>query len=468
MKKTFVLGIILLFVCLSITPSSAVDNVKKSSMPIFNGNTLYVGGSGPDNYTSIQDAINDASNGDTVFVYDDSSPYYEHVILNKKITLIGEDKNTTIIDGNGTGDVVKITVNEVIVTGFTIQNSSHEWYYAGILILSSYNTVSNNIIHAFNMWQGQSNGIEILRRNYNNITRNIIFNYPVGIYLEDACLNNIAENTIFQTILGIHSYGNSNNNTMIGNNLSNILSNSIYLEKNLEKKSNDCLILNNFINNGGKAIYISDCDNIKIIGNEICHVSYATQITGNYINISNNIIYNCTYKGIGIGTGSSSIIMNNTISNCPIGIGYEQGIFGNISYNKISGCDNGVRILDPEKSNFIFKNEFKYNNKGVYADLKYGALKITCNNFINNKKSITFQQFLPFRRQTPKNPIFDKNYYDDWKESGPKVLVGHTNIFFIPFFFPDFPFFFILPIFVPGFYCDWHPAKKPYDIPIAG
>ena len=38
-------------------------------MPISNDNTLYVGGSGEGNYTKIQDAIDDASDGDIVFVY---------------------------------------------------------------------------------------------------------------------------------------------------------------------------------------------------------------------------------------------------------------------------------------------------------------------------------------------------------------------------------------------------------------
>jgi len=42
-----------------------------------NGKTLYVGGSGPNNYSSIQKAINFAEPGDTIFIYDDSSPYYE-------------------------------------------------------------------------------------------------------------------------------------------------------------------------------------------------------------------------------------------------------------------------------------------------------------------------------------------------------------------------------------------------------
>lgn len=42
------------------------------------GKTLYVGGSGPGNYTTIQSAINESSNGDTVFVY--SGIYYDNVI----------------------------------------------------------------------------------------------------------------------------------------------------------------------------------------------------------------------------------------------------------------------------------------------------------------------------------------------------------------------------------------------------
>lgn len=46
------------------------------------GNKLYVGGTA-NNYTRIQDAINAANDGDTIFVYDDSSPYYENLIINK-------------------------------------------------------------------------------------------------------------------------------------------------------------------------------------------------------------------------------------------------------------------------------------------------------------------------------------------------------------------------------------------------
>ena len=83
---------------MSITPSIAVDTGKKPAMPVSNGNTLYVGGSGEGNYTKIQHAIDDASDGGTVFVYDDSSPYNENLNVDKSINLIGEDRNTTIIN----------------------------------------------------------------------------------------------------------------------------------------------------------------------------------------------------------------------------------------------------------------------------------------------------------------------------------------------------------------------------------
>lgn len=70
-----------------------------------NGNILYVGGSGANNYTSIQDAIDDAENGDIVFVYDDSSPYYECIIINKSIELKGENKYTTVIKYRNTTSI---------------------------------------------------------------------------------------------------------------------------------------------------------------------------------------------------------------------------------------------------------------------------------------------------------------------------------------------------------------------------
>ena len=54
---------------------------------IASGKTLYVGGDGPGNYSAIQNAINDANIGDTIFVY--SGVYFENIVVDISITLIG-------------------------------------------------------------------------------------------------------------------------------------------------------------------------------------------------------------------------------------------------------------------------------------------------------------------------------------------------------------------------------------------
>ena len=88
--------------------------LKQSNTPINRG-TLYVGGGGSGNYSKIQDAIDNASSGDTVFVYNDSSPYYENVVVYKLINLIGEDKETTIIDGGGSGNTIELSSNNSVI-----------------------------------------------------------------------------------------------------------------------------------------------------------------------------------------------------------------------------------------------------------------------------------------------------------------------------------------------------------------
>ena len=69
-KKLLTTAIILRFIGINVNPSTGTTLKQRSSLPTISGNTLYVGGIGPDNYTSIQAAINDASDGDTIFVYE--------------------------------------------------------------------------------------------------------------------------------------------------------------------------------------------------------------------------------------------------------------------------------------------------------------------------------------------------------------------------------------------------------------
>ena len=51
----------------------------------------------PDDFSRIQEAINHASEGDTIYVK--KGVYHENVGINKSIILMGEDRDFTTIDG---------------------------------------------------------------------------------------------------------------------------------------------------------------------------------------------------------------------------------------------------------------------------------------------------------------------------------------------------------------------------------
>ena len=124
-RKLVVCAVILLFFNVACSLGINAFESEKKIILSTDSNTLYVGGSGPGNYSTIQDAVDDAVERDTVFVYDDSSPYYENVIVDIPIRLKGENTNTTIIDGSFWDNVIKINdVDEVNISKFTIIHGS--------------------------------------------------------------------------------------------------------------------------------------------------------------------------------------------------------------------------------------------------------------------------------------------------------------------------------------------------------
>jgi len=185
-KKYLAIGIILLFVGVTIAPTIAQNTEKSQSTS--RGNWLYVGGSGPGNYTKIQEAINDSNDGDTIFVYDDNSPYKEKIIIDKSIVLLGENKDTTIIESNGT--IVFFTASKVQISSFTIQHSG-KGSSTGIKASTSDNIISNNII------QEHFYGIFLFGDN-NTIYGNFIINNEEGIRLDSINIITSINNTIYR------------------------------------------------------------------------------------------------------------------------------------------------------------------------------------------------------------------------------------------------------------------------------
>jgi parallel beta-helix repeat protein len=159
-----------------------------------NSNTIFVDINGKYDYNTIQDAVNNSLENDTIFVYE--GIYYENIIINKNLNLIGENKNNTVIDGKNIGDVIFISeFNRANISGFTIKNSGNKSapnMDSGIDIRSNYNIIKNNII------LDNEYGIFQFSNMYNNISNNqILNNKEYGIYLLSNSNYNQINNNIF-------------------------------------------------------------------------------------------------------------------------------------------------------------------------------------------------------------------------------------------------------------------------------
>ena len=225
--------------------------------------TWTVDDDGPADFTRIQDAINAASPGDTIYVY--NGIYYEHLFANKDdLTIIGEDKSNTIVDGMGFGAVIKVWMNRVTISGFTVRNGSRDGGW----------------------WYHQASGIYLsLETRSCNISNNVISNIRFGIALRDSTNNTIKGNVISDVEEGI-SFERGNHNTIVGNNVSDL-------------------------DFAGIAIWLS-CNN-KFVGNNASNNGFGIAIfEGSNNNTVLNNIFSNNYFGIMLG-GYSRPNYNNTI-----------------------------------------------------------------------------------------------------------------------------------------------------------
>ena len=155
------------------------NNIKQPTSKL-NDEIFYVGGNGPGNYSTIQEALDISDDGDTIFVYSKNTPYYENIIIENTVLLLGEDKETTIIDGGQIGSVIKNLADHVLISGFTIQNSAMDSSeYSGIESHSSNNYYVGNIL------LNNKVGVHILDGDSNTI----IYNFISGSQTESICIH---------------------------------------------------------------------------------------------------------------------------------------------------------------------------------------------------------------------------------------------------------------------------------------
>ncbi len=168
----------------------------------------------PLNFTSIQAAVNNATSGDTVVLA--PGTYQENLILNKSIALVGEDRNTTIIDGSNAQIVISITSDNVTVQDLTVTKSVHGPDDLGI---SVENAAGVSVIQV--IITGTATGIGMRFCTNSIFSNNIITNNTVvGITCYYSGRNFFSKNAVYGNSIGILVY-TSSSNVFVANTLSN-------------------------------------------------------------------------------------------------------------------------------------------------------------------------------------------------------------------------------------------------------
>jgi parallel beta-helix repeat protein len=293
------------------------------------GSTWTVDDDGPADFHAVQDAINAAIDGDSIYVY--NGIYYEHLVIDKSTVLLGESKRNTIIDGRGENrTVIDVTTSNVAISRFTIQNSSRTpgTSYAGIKISG-------------------------LRCNLtcNHITRN-----KIGI-LVTSQKSRIAENNITNNGHGISLYY-SHEITVEANNLS---ANTVGIS--LAYSFNNMIVDNRVANSstGGHGITLSSNSfNNTISNNDLTHNYHGIWLSNSFNNsIFENTIAHNELLGIELASSPNNTFYHNIFINNP-----KHVVSDNQANTWDDGYPSGGNYWSDYKERYL--NATELDNSGIW------------------------------------------------------------------------------------------------------
>jgi parallel beta-helix repeat protein len=232
----------------------------------------------PDNYTTIQSAIDNASEGDTIAVR--AGTYYENVVVNKSLTLTYPystsyfpDDWVTTIDGNRTETVILVTAPFVTIKGFIIRNSGT---------------------------QTEDSGIKLENAPGCSVISNILTNNSIGVLLDNSSDCTVAAN-----------YANNNTESGI----------------RLELCGNCSITHNQACNNGGCGFQLNDSLDCRII--------FGTVANGNEVGIFLNNCSHCGAYGDDVSSNRESGVRVDYSQDCEIAGKMDNNTYGiSSSYSK--------------------------------------------------------------------------------------------------------------------------------------
>ncbi len=303
----------------------------------------------PGDFQRIQEAIDEVSAGYTVQVA--PGTYHEHLVIDKSIALIGENCNTTVVDGDGFASVITASSEQgnVNVTGFTLQNGGLGFYDGGVILFCSGNSISGNKI----TYCGY--GIGIFESANNTITNNIISKSWMGIHLEGSGGNLLENNCMVQNVY---------NFDISGTTLSDYI-NDIYPSNTVD----------------GKPIFYLVNQQAKTVPEDAGYVAAinSTEITMKNLNLTNN------GEGVLCINVTNSTIASSYASDNVIGFYLQQSIGDVIDGNMAVGNLVGVWQQSSCNANIVNNNSASEGMVGIALTDETSNSNVTDNTVFNNQ-----------------------------------------------------------------------------------
>ena len=264
------LGPIVLLIILIFVEINIIATIHAETITLENNlkQSIIVSKNGDGDYTTIQEAVNNASEGSIVYVKNGS--YSEIINIKKELSLIGEDKANTVINPISEKNkyAIRLGAPGSIIKNFSITNGAPGLYTTGIRIsaikteiynCNIYDTPvgiaswsSDGIINNCKFWGCEDEGIALIGNslsscNRNKITNCIFYENCDGIELQYSSNNTISNCEFYEnTHTGIDAIASSNNNNTISNcKIHNNEVHGIYISASSDNKILDCSILNN-------------------------------------------------------------------------------------------------------------------------------------------------------------------------------------------------------------------------------
>jgi len=309
----------------------------------------------PDEYSTIQSAINAAIDGQTVQVA--AGTYVENINFNgKNISVIGADQATTIIDGDSTDGLSVVMfrngeTRSALLQNFTITNgnaNNGSWPYSddggGILINEYSSPTLRNLTVTSNHANDHGGGVTI--DNYSDpLLDNVTINQNSTAYGGGLYVSNWSNPEIKNTIIsnntatgdggGVYTRERSNptfDNVQITDNTTNVDGGGAYINIESDPIFENVQITDNTAGSDGGGVWISGSNSDPLMNNMV--------ISNNSASGQGGGIWVTHDNGSPVLTIHSSTISNNSASSGG-GIG-NYGCTVNVSYTTISGNTTSI------------------------------------------------------------------------------------------------------------------------------